>query len=242
VLAGRDTEAAREEALRALSDAVSTFLGVPIDCFVGVAIDDFEAMIDRIGGVPMTLEQEISYRDEESGETVRLPRGPRLLDGREAAAFVRYRMGYARGDLGRIDAQKAFISALFQKFGSGLSLRSMFAILSELRGSTVTDLPLSLALRCGLRFIRSCHRTDIRYLTLPGEPCMHNGVSYYVANRACSEEAITNWIAFSDTSVTFDRNAKLLLPTDAKMCEIYRRSSVPYRVYTDAELRPARDS
>lgn len=190
----------------------------------------------------MTLEHPISYRDEQSGRLVRIEKGENVLFGKEAAAFVRYRLGYARGDLERIDAQKAFISAFLRKFGGGLSVGSIVSILSDLRTSTVTDLPLSLALRCGLRFVRCYPKTDIRYLTLPGEPCMHGGVSYYVANRASCEVAIARWLGFSDSKVSFDRDGKLILRSDPKMAEIYNRGSVPYHVYTDAELRPARDS
>ena len=237
VLAGRETKEAREEAMRALSDAVSSFLGLSIDRYVGVSLDDFSTVIDRIGGVSMTLPSEITYFDEESGRKITLPQGPRLLSGKESVAFVRYRVGYANGDLGRIDAQKAFISALLSKFGSGLSLRAICSVFSELRGSTVTDLPLSLALRCGYRFVSDYKRTDIFYLTLPGEPCMFRGISYYVANRASSEGAISKWLCFSESPARFDPLGKLTDPRAAEILEIYQRDSVPYHVYTDAELR-----
>ena len=237
VLAGRDSKAAREEAMRVLSSAVSSFLGVPINSFVGVSIADFASMIDAIGGVPMFLDREITYRDEETGELVRLPSGERLLSGKEASAFVRYRIGYSGGDLARIDAQKVFISALLRKFGSGLSISTLLKILSQLRSGTVTDIPISLAIRCGLRFLRSYSKTDIRYLTLPGEHCMHGGISYYVANRACCETAVSEQLCFSESRPTFDPESKLLMATDTNMTEIYRRESVPYHVYTDAELR-----
>ncbi len=236
VLAGRDGKAAREEAMRALRDAVSSMLGVPIDRFVGVSVDDFAHMIDHIGGVPVTLDREIAYRDEEDGVLHSLGPGRHLLTGKQAEAFVRYRIGYPTGDLGRIDAQKAFISALFQKFGNGLTVRSIFSILSEFRGKTVTDLPLSLALRCGLRFVTSYKKTDIRYLTLPGEPCVHRGISYYVASRASCEAAIEKWVCFSGARQTFDGAERLNLPSAPQISEIYNRSSVSYRVYTDAEL------
>ena len=237
VLAGRDSGAAREEAMRALCDAVSSMLGLPIDRFVGVSIDDFASMIDRIGGVEMTLDREITFRNEESGELHTLKPGLQLLKGREAAAFVRHRLGYASGDLGRIDAQKIFISALLRKFGSGLSARSILSVLSELRGGTVTDLSLPLALRCGLRFATCYKKTDIRYLTLPGAPCMHRGISYYVANRASCNEAIAKWVCLSQPHKSFDPDERLVLKSSREISEIYSRQNVLYHVYTDDELR-----
>ncbi len=237
VLAGRDGKAAREEAMMALRDAVSSVLGVSIDRYVAVSIDGFTAMIDRIGGVEMKLDREISFRDEETGELHSLGAGGHLLKGKEASAFVRYRLGYASGDLGRLDAQKVFISALLRKFGSGLSAPTIISILSGLRPGVVTDLSLPHALRLGIRFASHYKKTDIRYLTLPGEPCIYRGISYYVANRASSAEAISTLVCFSRSRPTFDPSGRLVLRSSREISEIYDRSSIDYRVYTDAELR-----
>ena len=237
VLAGRDGKAAREEAMMALKDAVSSVLGVSIDRYVAVSIDGFAAMIDRIGGVEMKLDREISFRDEETGELHRIGAGGHLLKGKEASAFVRYRLGYASGDLGRLDAQKVFISALLRKFGSGLSAPTIISILSGLRSGVVTDLSLPHALRLGIRFASYYKKTDIRYLTLPGEPCIYRGISYYVANRASSAEAISALVCFSRSCPTFDPNGRLVFRSSREISEIYDRSSIDYRVYTDAELR-----
>jgi LCP family protein required for cell wall assembly len=237
LLSGSTQKDAKKEAMHALTQAVSSMLGVTIDRYVGVSITEFEEMIDRIGGVPMAIDRDISYTESGSEERILLPKGFHVLNGRQASAFVRYRIGYPTADIGRIDAQKAFVSALLRKFGTGLSYRTVVSILAELRDGTVSDLPLALALRCGLRFVTSYSKTDIRYLTLPGEACLYRGISYYVVNRTSCEEAISKWLCFDAARPQFDMQHAFVLESAESIAEIYHRNSVPYVVYTDADLR-----
>ena len=237
VLAGRKDKAAKEEAMDTLRDAVSAMLGVRIDRYVGVAIDDFSAMVDLIGGLPVKLKRDLVYSDQKSGEKKVLSAGEQILNGSAALAFIRYRAGYASGDLGRLDAQKTFISALLSKLASGSSLRGIVLSCLELRESCVTDFPLFQALRFGKRFLSEYSSLDIRYLTLPGEPCMHGGISYYVANKRSSEEAIRSFLCFGTASPDFDAERRLVYPKSSVIMEIYSRNAVNYHVYTDTELR-----
>ena len=237
LLAGKTDRASKENAMRALATAISSMLGVKIDRYLGVSVADFEKLIDAMGGVSIFLEQPISYMDSESGESLVLHSGTHLLTGRQSSAFVRYRIGYPRGDLGRIDAQKTFISAMLAKFAGGMPLSALPSLLSTFREHAVTDISIPHAFRCGLRFVSSYKATDIRYLTLPGEPCMHKGVSYYVVNRASAEEAVSSWLCFGLDKAIIDRDSLLFSESVANISEIYHRNSIPYFVYTDAELQ-----
>ncbi len=237
LLGGKSTRAAKELAMKGLASAVSELLGVRVSTYIAVSLSDFSLMIDRIGGVPMRLPIEITYRDGESGESVVLPRGNQILSGRAAAAFVRYRAGYATGDLGRIDAQKLFISALFAKLASGLTPRTMTSVFGSVRKSLVTNLTLPEAISCGMRFMRRYDRTQIHYLTVPGEAAFANGISYYSICRASAAEAIEKWLLFGKGSADIDSSECGLARDSLPLAEIYHRESVPYRVYTDAELK-----
>ena len=237
LLAGRTDKASKETAMRALVAAISSMLGVQIDSYLGVSVSDFEKLIDAMGGVSIFLEQPISYMDSESGESLVLHSGTHLLTGRQSSAFVRYRVGYPRGDLGRIDAQKTFISAMLAKFADGMPLSALPSLFSTFRDHAVTDISIPHAFRCGLRFVSSYKRTDIRYLTLPGEPCMHKGISYYVVNRASAGEAISSWLCFDADKPDIDPDSLLFSESAAPIFEIYHRNSIPYFVYTDAELQ-----
>ena len=237
VLSGRSDKQARQEAAQVLCATVSSILGVAIDYYVGVSIADFSRMIDLLGGVEVTLARDLVYRDDESGELVTLAKGKRVLSGKDSAAFVRYRVGYVNADLGRIDAQKLFVSAFLQKFCGGVSFRSLSSILMTLHESAVTNMSVPYALRIGLQFVSSYRKTEIWYLTLPGEPCMYRQISYFIANRASASEAVQSYLCFSHRESDFDPKQQLVLDSSPKISEIYRRNSVSYRVYTDAELR-----
>lgn len=237
LLGGRDTRAAKELAMKGLASAVSSLLGVSVSTYIAVSLSDFSLMIDRIGGVPMRLPIEITYRDEESGETVVLPRGVHTLSGKAASAFVRYRAGYATGDLGRIDAQKLFISSLFAKLASGITPRTMTSVFGSVRRSLITNLTLPEAISCGICFMRRYKGTQIHYLTLPGAAAFANGISYYSVCRTSASEAVEKWLLFEKGKADIDVGGKGLARDIPPLAEIYHRKAVHYRVYTDAELK-----
>ncbi len=236
LLAGRDTRTAKEMAMKGLASAVTALLGVRINAYVAVSISDFSEAIDRLGGVPMHLPIDVGYFDESTGEEVVLKAGEHLLSGKAATAFVRHRASYPTGDLGRIDAQKLFLSAFFARLASRLSLRTMTSVFGGIRTSLITNLTLPEAIKCGTRFVKGYTSTEIRYLTLPGAPALHDGISYYGISQPSVEEAIEKYLLFGSGQAQIDPSCTALHTNSPSLSEIYRKR-IDYRVYTDTELR-----
>lgn len=236
LLAGKDTRAAKELAMKGLVSAVSALLGIRINTFVAVSLSDFSETVDRLGGVPMTLPIDIAYQDEETGKMLVLEAGRHLLSGKAAVAFVRHRASYPTGDLGRIDAQKIFLSAFFARLSSRLSLKTMTSVFGGIRSSLVTNLTLAEAIKCGIRFMGQYPCTEIRYLTLPGEPAFYNGISYYGISEISVKEAVERYLLFGRAEALIDPRRAALHTESRALSEIYRKK-IDYRVYTDAELR-----
>jgi len=94
---------------------ISKNFGVAIDGYLLFDLEVFKRAVDAIGGVDVDLPFDMDYDDPYQGLSIHLDAGRQHLDGAEAEKFVRYRSGYVRGDLGRLDAQKIFMSALFKK-------------------------------------------------------------------------------------------------------------------------------
>lgn len=230
----------KKRAMRALTDAISDFLGIEIDGYIGVSIDAFARVIDRVGGISIILPQGISFRDSDSGEPIELSQGEHLLDGKTATQFVRYRIGYPRGDLDRIDAQKIFISALLHKFGECFGIRMLTTVFREFYQSMVTDITFTEALRCAIRFARHFGESEIHYLTLPGEAARiggDSGVWYYSVNRDAAADALCKWVVRdASIKIEFDRSKRLRCKESPRLSEIYDRKSFGYRVYSDEEL------
>ena len=100
-------------------------LGIPIDHFLQIDFTSFAGIVDALGGIEIPFPYPAF--DEMSGLNVE-GSGPVVLDGAQAVAFVRSRQ-YTEvidgspvtdptGDLGRIERQRAFLSALLAKLGA----------------------------------------------------------------------------------------------------------------------------
>lgn len=91
-------------------NAVEESFCVYVDCYVKLNCDDIANIVDSIGGIPITLPEQIVYEADKV-----LPAGEQVLDGEQSEWFVRFRHGYAEGDIGRVKAQRIFLAAAMQK-------------------------------------------------------------------------------------------------------------------------------
>ncbi|MGA4960801.1 LCP family protein [Streptomyces pseudogriseolus] len=88
---------------------VEKMSGVRMDHYVEIDFAGFKDLVDAIGGVEVTVDQDI--HDTSSG--LDLAAGTHRLDGTESLQFVRTRHGVGDGsDLGRIGLQQEFMIAL----------------------------------------------------------------------------------------------------------------------------------
>ncbi|GAA2085309.1 LCP family protein [Actinomadura alba] len=93
-------------------ETVEQTTGVRVDHYVEVNFLGFIKVVDALGGVKICTEQAID--DPKSG--LRLPAGSSHVDGEKALAYARARYTLSGGsDLGRIDRQQQFMSALMSQ-------------------------------------------------------------------------------------------------------------------------------
>lgn len=91
-------------------NAVQDNFGIPIDAYVTTNCYDIVSMVDLVGGIPITLDEEIVYEADKI-----IPAGSSTLSGKQAEWFVRYRHGFAEGDIGRVKNQRKFLAAAMEK-------------------------------------------------------------------------------------------------------------------------------
>ncbi|MBP3310197.1 MAG: LCP family protein [Ruminococcus sp.] len=91
-------------------NAVQENFGIPIDAYITTACYDIVDMVDLVGGIPITLDEEILY---EAGKLI--PAGETTLSGEQAEWFVRYRHEWLEGDIGRMKNQRRFMAAAMNK-------------------------------------------------------------------------------------------------------------------------------
>lgn len=91
-------------------NAVQDNFGIPVDAYITTHCYDIVDMVDLVGGIPITLDQQITY---EPGKII--PSGYSVLNGTQSEWFVRYRSGFAEGDIGRVKNQRKFLAAAMEK-------------------------------------------------------------------------------------------------------------------------------
>lgn len=90
-------------------DAIRDLTGLDLQHFLVVGFDGVIGITQAIGGVEMCVSHDVE--DPYSG--LYLDAGTHVLEGEQALAFLRTRHGFADGsDLGRIQAQQAFLGSL----------------------------------------------------------------------------------------------------------------------------------
>ena len=91
-------------------NAVRDTFGIPIDRYVTTGCDDIVDIVDLMGGIPIDLPEDVFYSYDRI-----LYAGEQVLDGEDAELMVRARKGYNEGDIGRVKAQRLFMTACFKK-------------------------------------------------------------------------------------------------------------------------------
>lgn len=178
---GMEESKAYKEALFSLAEVLEKNLFINIDYSLIMDLDGFQNIVDILGGVDLYVEQPMYYSDPEQGLYINIPAGQQTLNGAQAEGFVRYRYGYLTADLGRQNAQKQFMTALFNKAKSTLSLSNVDK-LTEIADAIYTYIDTDMSAADILFFAKSllkCDLSEMNMMTMPGN--LASG--FYVMNR-----------------------------------------------------------
>ncbi|MGB9856905.1 MAG: LCP family protein [Dictyoglomaceae bacterium] len=166
---------------------VEEFLGIPINYYAKMNFQQFEKLIDTLGGVDIEVEKPMYYTDRTDKFFVRLKPGKHHLNGKEALGYVRFRHD-PLGDLGRIERQQKFLKALFNQMKEKITFTEIPKYVN-LVGSTIeTNISFYEAFYLATKFI-NIEEKDINMATMPGTPENINGISYVIPDM----KGIATW-------------------------------------------------
>ena len=162
---------------------VQMLTSLPIDRYVVTNFDGFEHVIDALGGIDMNVPEDLSYQDTQQDLYINLPAGQQHLDGKTALHFVRFRYGYASGDIGRVGAQQLFFKALAEKLTSKNILTALPAMAETVKKDMKTDLTTAEMLWFAKEGLKVNLDTDVHMFLLPGSAQTIDGLSYYLPSQ-----------------------------------------------------------
>ena len=224
-------------AMKKTADEIAGLFGTSFDGFIGLTTEAFRVIVDSLGGIDIKLNSDIQM-DFEGESPFVLNAGINHIDGKTAEKLVRYRAGYARGDLARIDIQKIFLNALLSKLSSGITLPQILSVASAINDKIVTDINIVEIADFIIGNVSLLKGAESSYVTLPGEAIQDRyGISYYVINRKSGIE-ISKRYMFSKSE--FDKERRLLREDDVGFVNIYEDDSILPREYNSSNVSQIR--
>ena len=122
-----------------LNETVYENFGVVVDANVEVDFDQFEQIIDLLGGVEIELdESEARYINKKMNTRIVEP-GIQTLNGKQALWHARNRSSGATSDFGRTNRQRTVLNALIEAY-KNKPLTEMVGILDDILPLITTDL------------------------------------------------------------------------------------------------------
>jgi len=183
-------------------------LCIQIDGYAHINLEGFRGIVNAIGGVYMEVPCDMDYEDPEQNLYIHLKEGYQLLDGEKAEMLVRFRDGYVQADIGRMDAQKLFLTALFKQIKKNLSVSTIGKLVEQIYSCVTTDVPLADIIIYAKELL-GVDMDNISMMTLHGAALQtETGAWYYAMNRAATLEMINEYFNVYSEPITdewFDR-------------------------------------
>lgn len=163
-----------------LQAEIEDILDIEIDYYVIFDKKALWEVVDAIGGVTVDVgPKPLKYSDPEQNLYINIPAGIQKLDGKKSEQYVRFRKGYANGDIGRIGAQQNFIKAFITECIKPTNIPKLPEVAKIGFENIKTDVTLEII----LSYVEDVAKLDlskIRMETLPGYAQTLDGVSFYI--------------------------------------------------------------
>ncbi len=168
-----------DDGMEALKEEVGELTGVTPDFYVIVQWEAVGELVDAIGGVYFDVPRRMYYNDLSQDFKIDLQPGYQLLDGNDAMGLLRWRhnsddsghilnSGYANGDLGRIETQQAFMTAVIEKcLQPSVLLPNLLEYINIFQQNVVTDLSVGNMAYFAKSAIGSLDMGNVAFATLP---------------------------------------------------------------------------
>ncbi|NJL47549.1 MAG: LCP family protein [Leptolyngbyaceae cyanobacterium SM2_5_2] len=198
-------EANRDGGPALTAESVSDLLGgVAIDRYVRINVQGVEKLIDALGGVTVTVPQDMKYTDESQHLYIDLKAGEQTLNGSQALQFLRFRYD-SQGDIGRIQRQQMFMRAVAEQTLNPATIARMPKILSVIQANVDTNLSVEELLAL-VGYATQVNRSNVQMLMLPGtfSNPQDFSLSYWLPDYGAIDGLIDQYFGFGTQQVAIN--------------------------------------
>ncbi len=188
--------------LQSFADTIEENLKIKIDFWALCTLDGFGEIVDAIGGVQMYVPYDMDYEDPDQDLYIHIKEGEQLLDGKTAQHFIRFRSNYIEADIGRVKAQKLFLSAFVKSFKEKFTI----TMIPDLAKAVFQNIKTSIEYQYLGYFARKALGADLStmtMITLPGDVIQTgSGAWYYVTKRADARAIVNLYFNVFDQQIS----------------------------------------
>lgn len=134
---------ARKLAMATLKETLEESLCVKIDEYILTDTSAFVEIIDALGGIYFDVPQDMYYEDPDQNLYIDLKAGYQHLDGKACEGLIRYRSGYATGDIGRVELREDFLVEAFRQVKENVGVGSMVRLIPTFFSKIKTSMSMN---------------------------------------------------------------------------------------------------
>ncbi len=219
VNSGISAQTARTLAMQALCDRLSETLCVKIDEYILVNTSGFAAIIDALGGIYFDVPFDMYYEDPEQDLYIDLKAGYQHLDGEKCEQLIRYRSGYGRGDIERMEMRADFMAEMFRQVKENIDVGTMLKLIRD--KALLQKLSTSMSLVDLLAYVKMVYAVgdgNMEIRTIGGE-VLQNGDGlwlYFCLNKKAALEDINECLNVYTSEITLAQFDKIGFFTDSE--------------------------
>ena len=178
-------------------EELNTVIDIDIDDYVLITTSGFRDVIDAVGGIYYDVPEDMDYDDDPQDLHIHLKKGYQLLDGDKAEQYVRFRQGYATGDLGRMDAQSGFIKEAMRQIieknesNSDEETRKLISTVSDM---VTTSFSFSEMLKYA-PYVFNINMDNVNIMRLEGAAEYRGGGSYFFPDTKKNQKLIFEYFS-----------------------------------------------
>lgn len=178
--------------VKLVKKTIEETFGVKIHKYIVVSDDAVQNIIDVLGGLPVYVEKDLNYDDFSGGLHIHLRKGNRVLNGKQAVGYLRFRHD-GLGDIGRTQRQQWFLKSFLEKVQSPEIVSRLSDIVDIANKYIKTDLSVYELMQYAL-MMKNVDMDSIEVATLPGHPNKKGSISYWILDPEGVQEVIDRMI------------------------------------------------
>lgn len=174
-----------------LKEQVEDILDIKIDYYFKVDIDKLKNIVDSIGGIYFTVQEEgMYYSDSIQNLNINIDGGYQLLNGSDAIDLIRFRKGYSRGDLQRIEVSREFIKEFIKQIiDKGKTNNNLDILFIDCIKNVETNFNI-IDITKYIKSIENFNFENFNSETLPGNYQIIEGINYYIYDNSETKKIV----------------------------------------------------